>query len=284
MLKVLNETHLSSNVCVNHNISLVPNLSGTLPREIIKNVPYEKGCLLLDHLQRLLGYKNLHLIKCYHVTRFYEYQTNDFKRHLYHTFLVDMQVLEIVDWEMWFKEQNLPLHHMFSDIQINSYYDGETFIKEESKDILQSIMKRHLNDSAFRKITFISYLSWNVFRIVPDLQVIYVATCVFVERGVSKHGNYAHPCSDGTLEAQFLWLRSCIRSRWGPIIEDALQFASDNLSMSYYVCSIIRAIYEWIPMRHHLVSWIETNQSKMHAETIQNLELALKVKLDNLST
>ncbi|XP_011869813.1 PREDICTED: leukotriene A-4 hydrolase-like [Vollenhovia emeryi] len=269
-LDVLNTTYLNRNIYVNHEIQLVPYLSGTLPSEIINNVPYEKGCLLLNHVQCALGYESFkNFFKYYHRTcRRDENQilnTAHFKQLLYRVFDHKIQVLNSVDWNMWLVGQHLPLHEIFSEILINIFFDTKMFITEQSGKMLYSVTKLQSNASKFNKITFLSYL--NCFPTYLPVYKLHIL-------------KYAYLGNVGNNEIRFLWLHLCIKSKWSGIIQDALQFATDNICIPYYACSIMSCIYEWKEMRHLSVMWFETNHSKMSPKIIRELEFILQVKLN----
>lgn len=75
--------------------SLIPDLTNRLPFEAVKYVPYERGYLLLNHLELLLGPKVFELFLKYYIVKFMKtsIKTDDWKNCLYEFFFEKIEVI-----------------------------------------------------------------------------------------------------------------------------------------------------------------------------------------------
>ncbi|XP_071576886.1 leukotriene A-4 hydrolase-like [Temnothorax nylanderi] len=251
-----------------HDVPLVPNLTGDLPKDVIKNVPYEKGYLLLDHLQRILGgpgifkeFLQYYLKSCESVVQ----TTDHFKKCLYSYFSGEIKVLNSVHWNRWFYERGIPFPHSIKEI--DCHLEAERWIAEQASEKWFLLVPHLRSHSDLIKIEFLTYLlaSPTVLRPFQKLEIL--------ERAFQDNEN---------CEIRFLWLRLCIKSKWLKVQMPALKFACEYC-MPKYACPIFRDMYEWTITRFLTISWFmdDKRRSKMLPETIKELKSILKVKLDD---
>ena len=91
--------------------AMVPDLKGVDPDDAFSSVPYEKGCGLITYLEQQLGGRDIMepWFKAY-VEKF-SYKTassGDWKDFLYSYFPDKKDILDKVDWDMWFHQSGMP--------------------------------------------------------------------------------------------------------------------------------------------------------------------------------
>ncbi|XP_071559175.1 leukotriene A-4 hydrolase-like isoform X4 [Temnothorax nylanderi] len=255
--------------------SLVPDLTGKLPMNIIKYVS-EKGCVFLNYLQDILGgptdFRRFLVENLFPLCLTYEFLTTDhFKTFLYQCFSREHQRLNSVEWEGWFNELRFPTFYNNSmtirTIRNDWHLKADRWVEQEEAgyDLIQEV--RNAND--FVKIEFLTYLL--ALPAVPRDKLKAL-------RAKLQMLGYALLDDQEICEIRFLWLRLCIKSRDLKFQIDALKFASEYC-MPKYACPIFRDLYEWEVTRKLARSWFmdPEKRSKMLPETINELESILEI-------
>uniref|UniRef100_A0A8C8BRN9 Leukotriene A-4 hydrolase n=1 Tax=Otus sunia TaxID=257818 RepID=A0A8C8BRN9_9STRI len=91
--------------------NLIPNLNEVDPDVAYSSVPYEKGFALLFYLEQLLGGPDVFIgfLKAYIQQFAYKsIVTEDWKKFLYSYFKDKVDVLDKVDWNLWFHAPGMP--------------------------------------------------------------------------------------------------------------------------------------------------------------------------------
>ncbi|XP_071559179.1 leukotriene A-4 hydrolase-like [Temnothorax nylanderi] len=256
--------------------SLVPDLTGKLPMNIIKYVS-EKGCAFLNHLQDMLGgpeeFKSF-LVNCLlpRWSKHREIPTTDRFKEALNTyfFLIEEKrgTLNSIEWDKWFNEPDFPTQSYSTTLR-KTYWQVQADLWIAQKIEWFDEKLERSNDLDI--IEILTYL-----LAMPNTELIRKLSEDKLRRIEHEFLRDQEIC-----EIRFLWLRLCIKSKWlddGRIQEEALKFACEYC-MPKYACPIFRDLYEWEVTRKLARSWFmdPDNRSKMLPETIKELESILEI-------
>jgi len=102
---------------------LRPDLTGIDPDDAFSRIPYEKGCLLLFYLEKVVGGKDKMVgwLQSYFKTFQRQSISADQMREHFLDHFKDAQFKEKIDWDVWFNGINLPPYDPTSDLDQTLY-------------------------------------------------------------------------------------------------------------------------------------------------------------------
>lgn len=240
----------------NHEFTkLVPNLTDKNPDDSFSSIPYEKGFMLLYHLEEKLG--GIEVFDKYlmaHVKKFdsKSFDTNDWKAFLYEYFNDKKDILDSIDWNGWLYSPGIPPFKPNFDTTLADQ------CTKLAKEILESS-----NDITTANPLFETFSSHQKMELISQLfdneQTLTTPKIESLDR-VYNFG------SSKNAEILFKWLRLGIKSKWEAIIKPALEFVSKQGRMKY--CRpIYRDLFKWDKAKELAIDNFKQQRKYMHQTT-----------------
>ncbi|XP_052781053.1 leukotriene A-4 hydrolase-like [Mya arenaria] len=253
----------------NNFTCLVPDMLGVDPDEAFSSVPYEKGQAFLFYLEQLLGGPEVFekYLRAY-IDKFKGKSVNtaDWKAFLLEYFdsEEDAGKLATVDWQGWMYEPGIPPQKPVYDTSlVENCEELRNRWLGVSDDQLTQFTLSDIED--FQPMQIEQFLSG-----FADHDPI---SCAKV-----KHMGEVYKLNTVTnAEIKFRWLRLCIQAHHEPIIDEALQFVSDQGRMKF-VQPVYRDLYKWSASRQRAKDNFLAHRNEMHNITVAKLEKILDVK------
>ncbi|XP_071581985.1 leukotriene A-4 hydrolase-like, partial [Temnothorax nylanderi] len=142
---------------------LLPNLTCLLPHKATEYVPYETGCMLLDHLEKILGgfsVFELFLKSYFHEFAFKSINTQDWINYLYQYFPDEKEILGNITWNAWFHDiPSPPTVPEMTAWETNYFKLTEDWVKWNSKSHTKpDSLRDKKSDFNVERIIFLNYL------------------------------------------------------------------------------------------------------------------------------
>ncbi|XP_024893072.1 leukotriene A-4 hydrolase-like [Temnothorax curvispinosus] len=254
--------------------SLIPRLRNISPNYLMECVPYEVGCMLLEQLEHELelpsvfGY--LKYLKIYFHTFLYKsINTHDWIISLIDhgvNFCKKEKMITSFDWSIYF----FCTEPLIPDISITALETACSNLAEEwirLDDNAEDIPRKFVDVNSYSDIEKREFLKY-LFDSSVDLTVI----------KMNLMSNYFESHSQ-SYEIRFRWIRLCIKNRWEPIVDTALNFAT-HFSTPKYACSIFKDLYDWKKIRLITIETYIRNQKKFFHETQEKINSILHLNID----
>ncbi|KAL3847158.1 hypothetical protein ACJMK2_018086, partial [Sinanodonta woodiana] len=245
---------------------LVPDLKGIDPDDAFSIVPYEKGFALLFYLENLLGGPEVFepFLRAY-IEKF-KYQsldTNTWKDFLYSYFHSEIDKLNTVDWETWFRGVGMPPVHP-------SYDDSMAQVCEGLAERWSSAPEEDLSQFTSEDLRLL--LSVQVRDFLVRLNNKPVLSLNKVKKMEEMYGfNRIH-----NAEIRYQWLRLGIKTQWEDIIPSALQFVTEQGRLKF-TRPIYRDLYNWEKSRDAAIANFLAHRAQMHNTTASMVAKELKL-------
>uniref|UniRef100_A0A663MK96 Leukotriene A-4 hydrolase n=1 Tax=Athene cunicularia TaxID=194338 RepID=A0A663MK96_ATHCN len=217
--------------------NLIPNLNEVDPDVAYSSVPYEKGFALLFYLEQLLGGPDVFIgfLKAYIQQFAYKsIVTEDWKKFLYSYFKDKVDVLDKVDWNLWFHAPGMPPVNKGGCP--NKKITPDSDLKEMSSHQLIEFLALLLLEAPLP----VSH--------VQRMQQVYDFNAI------------------NNSEIRFRWLRLCIKSKWEEAIPLALKMATDQGRMKF-TRPLFRDLYSFDKCRDLAVKTFLEHRASMHPVT-----------------
>ncbi|XP_074758810.1 leukotriene A-4 hydrolase isoform X3 [Athene noctua] len=236
--------------------NLIPNLNEVDPDVAYSSVPYEKGFALLFYLEQLLGGPDVFIgfLKAYIQQFAYKsIVTEDWKKFLYSYFKDKVDVLDKVDWNLWFHAPGMPPVKPTYDMTLANACVAlsQRWIKAKESD-LGSFSSADLKEmSSHQLIEFLALLLLEAplpVSHVQRMQQVYDFNAI------------------NNSEIRFRWLRLCIKSKWEEAIPLALKMATDQGRMKF-TRPLFRDLYSFDKCRDLAVKTFLEHRASMHPVT-----------------
>ncbi|XP_052779283.1 leukotriene A-4 hydrolase-like [Mya arenaria] len=248
---------------------LVPDMLGVDPDESFSSVPYEKGQAFLFYLEQLLGGPEVFekYLRAY-IDKFKgkSVTTADWKAFLLEYFNTeeDAGKLATVDWQGWMYEPGMPPQ--------KPVYD--TSLAENCEELRNRWLG--LSDDQLTQFTLSDIEDFQPMQIEQFLSGF--ADHDPISCAKVKHMGEVYKLNTVTnAEIKFRWLQLCIQAQHEPIIDEALQFVSDQGRMKF-VQPVYRDLYKWSASRQRAKDNFLAHRNEMHNITVAKLEKILDVK------
>ncbi|XP_077254940.1 leukotriene A-4 hydrolase-like [Temnothorax americanus] len=247
---------------------LLPNLEYLSAPEITTNyVPYERGYFFLCHLENKLGGSTLFepfLQSYFNNFAFRSINTIAFVNYLYQQFPNNREMLNGVDWELWFGDIfSTPIVPSLSQMSLwewNCYRFVDNWIRWDGHEVLPYVTANEKTLCDVQKIMLLNRLYY--FHSMLTIKKLYYINARYFR--VIKNE-----------EMRFIWLLLCIKVRWAGVkVKRALNFATENCSPNY-ACPIFQHLYEWGAMREKAIVTYNRNKGKMLNETREKIDQIL---------
>ncbi|XP_077282139.1 leukotriene A-4 hydrolase-like isoform X2 [Temnothorax americanus] len=230
--------------------SLIPRLGNISPNYLMECVPYEVGCMLLEQLERELG-----------PSIFGKYLKLYFHTFLHKSINTHWMIITSFDWSIHF----FCTEPLIPDISITALETACSNLAEEwmrLDDNAENIPRKFVEVNSYSDIEKIEFLKY-----LYDSSV--GLTVIKINLMSNYFESHAH-----SYEIRFRWIRLCIKNRWEPIVDTALNFAI-RFSTPKYACSIFKDLYEWKEIRLITIETYRRNQKKFFHETQENINSIL---------
>lgn len=242
--------HLGKN---NPLTCLVVDLKGISPDDAFSAIPYEKGYILLFHLEELVGGAEAFdpFLRAYiNKFKYTSIDTDDFKKFLYEYFPNNSKLKE-VDWNEWLFKPGMPpvipkydnsLEKVCSDLRIKwvewaAVPDGACpFKSEDIKDMSSQQVEEFLAQLLEEKPLSVAKL-----------------------QAMENAYNFNSVVS---CEIRFRWLRLGIKGRWKEQVDRALDFVVEQGRMKY-IRPLYRDLYNWEEVRDQAIAVFKANKHRM---------------------
>ncbi|XP_024882479.1 leukotriene A-4 hydrolase-like [Temnothorax curvispinosus] len=257
---------------VNKLRCLLPNLEYLSAPEITtKYVPYERGYFFLCHLENKLGGSTLFepFLKSYFNNfAFRSINTIAFVNYLYQRFPNNREMLNGVDWELWFGDIfSTPIVPNLSQMSLwerNCYLFVDNWIKWDGHNVPSLVTENEKSLDDVQKMMLLNRLH-------------YFHSMLTIHKLFYIHDRYFAVIRNEKI--RFLWLLLCIKVRWaGFKVTQALNFATENCSPNY-ACPIFQHLYEWGEIRERAIETYNRNKRKMLNETREKIDQILHQNL-----
>ncbi|XP_071559237.1 leukotriene A-4 hydrolase-like [Temnothorax nylanderi] len=250
---------------------LLPNLKDVFPAiEATEYVPYERGCMLLEELENMLGGPSVFepFFKSYfNEFAFKSINTQEWKAYLYQYFPEKKEMLDDVAWSMWFCDDPPPPIVPEKTAWETKYFE----LAEEwtqTHNIPDALRDRNIN-LHLEKSLFLQYL-----HVLHHLRVKLITEEKL--KRILEHYKFEEYCEHNAV-IRFLWLLLCIKVRWAKKVDSALNFAIEYC-LPVIACPIFKRLYEWEEMRRKAIETYKSNKGKMLYETQKELDEILHLK------
>ncbi|XP_071559234.1 leukotriene A-4 hydrolase-like [Temnothorax nylanderi] len=250
---------------------LLPNLGGLFPViEATQYVPYERGCMLLEKLEIMLGGSSVFepFLKSYfNAFAFKSISTQDWQIYLYQYFSDKKEMLDDVAWCVWFCNNPLPPIMPEKTAWETKYCElAREWVNWDCQtdNIPDALRNRNINLHVER-ILFLNYLH-DFHEKLTRKKLI----CILEHYKFEEY--YEH-----NTKIRFFWLLLCIKVRWAKKVDSALNFAIEYCS-PFIACPIFKRLYEWEGMRRKAIETYKSNKGKMLYETQKELDEILHLK------
>ncbi|XP_024880122.1 leukotriene A-4 hydrolase-like isoform X1 [Temnothorax curvispinosus] len=248
--------------------NLIPRLGNISPNYLMERVPYEVGCMLLEKLQHELGgplifdrYLKLYLYTFLHRS----INTQDWIRHLTEyctTFCPTNEMVTSFDWSIYF----FYTEPLIPNISITALETACFNLAEEwtrCDDNAKNIPRK-----------FIEVTSYSDIEKIELLKYLYDSSVGLTVIKINLMSNFYESHESHTYEIRFRWIRLCIKNRWEPIIDTALNFAI-HFCTPKYACSIFEDLYNWKEIRLITIEAYRRNEKKFVHETQEKINSIL---------
>ncbi|XP_071559235.1 leukotriene A-4 hydrolase-like [Temnothorax nylanderi] len=250
---------------------LLPNLKDVFPAiEATEYVPYERGCMLLEELENVLGGPSVFepFFKSYfNEFAFKSINTQEWKDYLYQYFPEKKEMLDDVAWGVWFFDDPSPPTMPKKTAWETKYCElAKEWIKGDCQthNIPDALRNRNIN-LHLERILFLNYLH-DFHEKLTWKKLI----CILEHYKFEEY--YEH-----NTKIRFFWLLLCIQVRWAKKVDSALNFAIEYCS-PFIACPIFKRLYEWEGMRRKAIETYKSNKGKMLYETQKELDEILHLK------
>ncbi|XP_077265936.1 leukotriene A-4 hydrolase-like [Temnothorax americanus] len=252
--------------------NLIPRLGNISPNYLMERVPYEVGCMLLEKLQHELGGPSEfeRYLKLYFYTFLYRsINTQDWIIHLisYCTNFgrekKDKKMITSFDWSIYF----LCTEPLIPDISITALETACFNLAEEwirCDDNAENIPRK-----------FVEVLSYSDIEKIEFLKYLYDSPVGLTVIKMNLMSNF-YKSHVHSYEIRFRWIRLCIKNRWKPIIDTALNFAI-HFSTPKYACSIFEDLYNWEEIRITTIEAYRRNEKKFVHETQEKINSIMRL-------
>ena len=232
---------------------LCPCLRETDPDDAFSSIPYEKGHMLLYHLEELLG--GVEVFNKYlraHIDRFSGKAINsdEWKAFLYEYFSDKKDILDQVDWENWLYTPGMPP----VNLKFDEFLVG---LVRELADNLYNEPTLTLADPVFEKFT--SSQKRELLSQLLDRDPL------SADKMTSLNELYKFGETQNS-EILFRWLRLGLKAKWEPIIEPALKFVRDQGRMKF-TRPVYKDLYAWEAVRVRAIENFQQQRPFMHQTT-----------------
>ncbi|XP_011647771.1 leukotriene A-4 hydrolase-like, partial [Pogonomyrmex barbatus] len=225
--------------------NLVPTLTDMLPENETKYVFYEIGYALLEHIQSVLGGSEIFepFLKSYlDKFTFKSIKTDDWKKYLYEYFSDKTELLNNIDWDMWFSKISI-----LQDI-LNKTYNIEfekkcfdlvdKFINWDEKS--ENLLRLALSSD----ITQLNDLQKTIF-----LAKLYASPSVLSSEKLT-YMSYLYHFDNHCYKIRYVWILLGIKSRWNNLdVNRLLEFTIDCCTPKF-ICALYQDLYKWEEMRN----------------------------------
>lgn len=207
--------------------NLVPNLAGIDPDDAFSSVPYEKGCALLNYLEREMGEEKFReffqsYLKQFQSSTITTVQFKDFLEN----FCASKNISLKMDWYAWTCTPGLPA------VVLN--YD--TTYHDQSKALTDKWIKLNTTNK-FDEMKGDDYLGWSaIHQQVPfmDFLLEHVKTKgLLFESTLIKMDQLYNLTSSKNSEIRFRWQRICLQCGYEPIQSQVVDFITTQGRMKF---------------------------------------------------
>jgi len=230
--------------------SLVPKLAGVDPDDAFSVVPYEKGSTFLWYLEDLVGGATVFepFLKEYYKKFAYKSIDSDtFKSFFLEHFSATASVQEI-DWDTWFYKPGMPIYKPNFDDSLATE--------------CRKLAKIWQDWNSTKGISF----GEEFFKFSPGQKQEFLATLLNGDPldhiKLEKMNEMYSLSTCSNVEIQFKWIRLGIKSKWLPIVEEALQLVNKQGRMKF-VRPIYRDLYSWEEKRQEAIDNFKQHRGEM---------------------
>ncbi|XP_071572137.1 leukotriene A-4 hydrolase-like isoform X2 [Temnothorax nylanderi] len=249
--------------------SLIPRLGNISPNDLMERVPYEVGCMLLEKLQHELGGPSVfeRYLKLYFYTFLHRsINTQDWMKHLIEycaNFCEKKEMITSFDWSTYF----FCTESLIPDISITALETACWNLAEEWirwDDNAEDIPRK-----------FVEVISYSDIEKIELLKYLYDSSVGLTAIKMKSMSNF-YDSHVHTYEIRFRWIRLCIKNRWEPIVDTALNFAI-HFSTPKYACSIFEDLYDWKEIRLITIEAYRRNEKKFVHKTQEKINSIMRL-------
>ncbi|KAL6261114.1 hypothetical protein P5V15_008643 [Pogonomyrmex californicus] len=250
--------------------SLVPTLTDMLPENETKYVFYEIGYALLEHIQSILGGSEIFepFLKSYlDKFTFKSIKTDDWKKYLYEYFSDKTELLNNIDWDIWFSKISI-----LQDI-LNKTYNIE-FEKKCSDLVDKFINWDEKSENLLRLALSSDITQLNDLQKIIFLAKLYASPSVLSSEKLT-YMSYLYHFDNHCYKIRYVWILLGIKSRWNNLdVNRLLEFIIDCCTPKF-TCTLYQNLYKWKEMRNIATMSYLCNNHKLSNETKEKLKLIL---------
>jgi len=233
------------------------------PDDAFSRIPYEKGFSLLFYLQSLFGIEKFEKFLKAYIQKF-SYKaltTEDWKNFLYEFFADDKNILDQVDWNLWFNKPGLA--------PVKGKYDTSL------QDICTELAQKWINGKE-GDVSNSDVENFSSGQLQEFLDQLIMAEPLSEASLQKMETSYTKISKSKNSEVRFRWLRVCIKGKYEGAIEDALKMVTEQGRMKF-TRPLYRDLNNWESARQRTIETFKRNRKSMHNTTASLVAKDLKL-------
>jgi len=218
------------------------NLDGVDPDDAFSSVPYEKGSTFLFYLETLVGGPSVFdpFLRSYIAEHAYKSITSEVFVNYFKAHFPSVEL----DFEKWLKTPGMPL-------VIPKYDDS---LQQKSMQVAKAWSNGDISEKDLDSLSST--------QVISALTLLHSYDNVTVDTVKQLESSFHFGDSQNS-EILFAWCRVCIKARYAPIVERALEFVTTQGRMKF-VRPIFRDLFSWKEYREHAIKVFEKNKMFYH--------------------